>query len=281
MKRNLTLLTPKNVEIKNCFVKLTRINTSSISSKEMSPSSSITSNMRRKGKSGKKGGRGNNVGQFRSSFGVQQRKLSKPADAITPAVVRRVKTDKDLLKYTTPLVSERLSKRTPKPNRRYLQENIETKLNDRSAENSDIGIEEHDDYNSNMDDGSESDFIDEIHVAVAPITRRRLTICKTEPTKKVGLRQVTLFERGLTVNKGGTATATIAASTSGGASTKQSLVNALLNKRKLEFDSNGPTSEKKVLIRKMRSVSKHIFIQISKFHSSLVALKFIDLIKII
>lgn len=83
--------------------------------------------------------------------------------------------DKALLKNTVPV----LSKRTPKPNRRYMDDSVETKTKGKIVQDSDEDSDVDDDAEPT---DSDSDFTDEIETP--PVTRRsnqKVTTVKSEP----------------------------------------------------------------------------------------------------
>lgn len=144
----------KTYKLKTCFVRLQRVDVNKLAAAAAATS---TANMQ----SGTKG-------QV-----MKKKQVGRPA---------KVKTDKDLLKYTAPLVAtNERSKRTPKPNRRYLNDGIpstgsaKTKFSTYSSDDSDA-----DDPDVVPDESS-----DEYEIPTPPPVRTQKVAPKTEPVRKL------------------------------------------------------------------------------------------------
>lgn len=150
--------------------------------------------------------------------------------------------DKALLKHTIPLTS----KRTPKPNRRYMNEETVTKAKGNFYEDSEPEkvLEEDSDSSDGIEE-PEADSSDEDLLVESPATRRRKdtisdAVTKSEPPKKRGRppKQIIAKRKAETVQK---ATEVI--------SNANKL--ALLKKRKLDMDSSDASmTEKRIMLKK-------------------------------
>ena len=163
--------------------------------------------------------------------------VGRPKKSLPAGVV---KSEKDLVKYTLPLATERTSKRTPKPNRKYINESTITTLKQEDKLSTDT-------EQSDAEDGSNT--TDEYEAPPSPSpTRKRQTIeraaPKTEPPKKVIRRVVnseqqippTIFAKNRAISASMPKLNTTSSISAVG--------RALLNKRKIDYDGDDENSNK-------------------------------------